>query len=66
VSKSLAVNEQREDRERLAPLESLGIDRKCPGCGYGIASERTPDRCPMCGGRTWKLVGRPAPVASRS
>jgi len=36
------------------PVPLLKHDRACVRCGYGVASLRAPDRCPMCGGTTWR------------
>jgi rubrerythrin len=27
---------------------------RCAGCGYGASRHAEPERCPMCGGRTWE------------
>jgi hypothetical protein len=32
-------------------------DYRCVDCGYGARRRGAPDRCPMCGGAAWSLVG---------
>jgi hypothetical protein len=31
-------------------------DQRCVACGYGIALERPPGRCPMCGDSRWAAL----------
>jgi rubrerythrin len=56
VSEPLAIVEtaaDEADRERFAPLDGRLPSRSCAACGYGIAVDLAPDRCPMCGGADW-------------
>jgi rubrerythrin len=42
------------------------VEIHCDRCGYGAVVSRIPDRCPMCGGATWRaeaLRGRLGAVA---
>jgi len=44
-------------RDHLA----AGMDRieiRCAACGYGGVVSHIPDRCPMCGGLTWRERAR--------
>jgi hypothetical protein len=38
-----------------APLPLLAL--RCTGCGYGARKRTEPERCPMCGGKTWAVEG---------
>jgi hypothetical protein len=37
------------------PLPLLAL--RCAGCGYGARKRTEPERCPMCGGKTWEVEG---------
>lgn len=36
-------------------------EARCASCGYGVARQSPPDRCPMYGGRRWQLRPQAAP-----
>jgi hypothetical protein len=53
-------------RRRVQARRLHRVEIHCDCCGYGGIVSRLPDRCPMCGGATWRaepLRGRPAAVA---
>jgi hypothetical protein len=51
-----AVSPSEPEAGRQSPWPTAA-DQRCVGCGYGIAATRIPDRCPMCGGRSWRAAG---------
>ncbi len=50
--------------DRLSPaaiLENVDAARfelHCAACGYGVVVRAAPDRCPMCGGSSWRDPAR--------
>jgi hypothetical protein len=66
--KGSALTASRRPMVALAPAaeghrQRSGLQRRfevrCAGCRYGGVVERSPDRCPMCGGSDWETVDTP-------
>ena len=48
-----------EEFNRGEVAETILSRFRCSGCGYGASRRDEPERCPMCGGRTWEQDGWP-------
>lgn len=45
-----------DGRRRSAEGRSGRVEIRCTCCGYGGVVARLPDRCPMCGARSWQRM----------
>lgn len=44
--------------QRAVDAAAVRLALVCAGCGYGIAVDRPPERCPMCASAEWRPAGR--------
>jgi hypothetical protein len=42
---------------RQAAARSARVEIRCTHCRYGGVVASLPDRCPMCGARSWERIG---------